>query len=79
MKLRAEEKRVDFARKLGDFHEFLVWRNTGENEAGIFELFNVLTIHLKAVAVAFGDGRRALGAACNRPLFQDARIRAESH
>ena len=53
MKLGTEEKGMDFARKLGDFHQNAVGRGAGKNHSALFYVGNVLWIYLVAVAVAF--------------------------
>src|SRR3989344_1279072 len=79
MELRAEKEWVDGARKLCDFHKHAVERFSGKDEAGFFELRNVVGVHFVAVAMTLADFFLAVGFVRNRSLLEMRGVCTETH
>ncbi len=77
MILHADEPGV--LRKLENLRQLAVWRQAGEQPAGLFQRLDVTGIHLIAVTVAFGDIERAIDFGDLAARRQAGRIRAEAH
>src|SRR3989344_2072434 len=79
VELGAEHKGVRALGQLRDFHEPAIGRFPREYKSRILQAFDVLGIHLEAMAVTLGNTFFAIRLACDCVRHEFARIGAETH
>src|SRR3989344_2054690 len=79
MELRAEHERVRSFGQLCDLHELSVLPATRENKACFLKPLDVFRIYFVPMAMTLRYLFLSVCLKCNRPFFEDARIRSEPH
>ena len=76
MELDADEEGM--IRDLDDFHETIIGRGTGDDEAGIDELLAIIIIEFVTMAMTLGDLVGGVDSSRDRSSLEITRIRTES-